>query len=79
MLPFLPKRKQVSVIASVKAPALSSPPEPPTDPLLLHAAEMILAAIATKNPEALSLALKMHFMLCEEEPHVEGPHVPLEE
>lgn len=75
MLPFLQSKKNVSVVTSLPAPKDSSTEVPPThDPLLMYAVENLIKALEQKDAQSVASAIKAIFLVCDREPHVEGPH-----
>ena len=73
MLPFL-KRTQDGA-ASTPIETLRREPDNEADyDGLEAAAQDVLDAMESKNVKHLAAALRAAFELCDEEPHVEGPH-----
>lgn len=74
MLPFLPgRKKEASVVVEVESSQPSSEPKE-INPILLHAADQIVSAIKAGDSQKLAEALKLAFLVCDSEPHEEGPH-----
>lgn len=78
MLPFLKHKKQTaSLIVSTRKPdgnIQESHSEGDEDSAMKAAAEDIMRAITSKDPQHLALALRAAFQILEAEPHEEGPH-----
>jgi hypothetical protein len=77
MLPFLKPKKMSSMIIAKVSPKGETMPQGAEDEEnmgLVVAAEDLLAAIASKDANAVAEALRAAFQMCDMEPHVEGPH-----
>lgn len=82
MLPFLDKKKIVSVIASrrgkkpdIEVNSEMSAPNSDMPSELKDVSHDLLAAIEAKSPIDIAKALQKAFKCCDKEPHKEGPHV----
>ena len=76
MLPFLNDKKKQdggSAVSHINSDGRILPGESP-DMGLMSAAEDLINAVNSGNAQRVASALKAAFMICDAEPHHEGPH-----
>ena len=74
MLPFLKGKKEASISVEPEVIRLESDTDEEFDSVELAIKELI-DAIHSKDFKSAAMAFKAAFQLCDEEPHVEGPHI----
>lgn len=73
MLPFLRHNKEASASAPIETIKREHDEDAEFD-VLEAAAEDLIHAVHSKDVKAVAEALRAAFELCDEQPHVEGPH-----
>lgn len=74
LLPFLKRTQEAGV--QMPVPSETREPDKGSDSEGLHAAaEDLMNAVHAKDIKAIASALKAAFELCDEQPHIEGPHL----